>query len=505
MRKKAYPVSRLTGGLDLSLDAMLITDSQSPNLELVRFHKGILKKDLGFLDFANTLSEVPMHMDTFYEVDGTEHLMCWSVDYTYRYSSGSWTKITGCNTWTGDEDNIFYSVIMPDSAGTLIIISGNGKDAPQKWDGTTWAALGGWGAGNVIPWYLITFRNYLISIGSTESGTQCPFRIRWSNTADPENISSGLAKFFDLVDTVDWCVGAVLMEDRCLIIKERSIWELIHIGGADVFEARLVIDGVGSYCIKSVISLGSEIIFFGSDDVYLFDGVQLESIGTQMFPLFYDTETKIVNHSKIHRACAIYVEELAEYWLCLPTSGETSDWLVKYNFDNKAWSQRDLQVNCWGYYSAQETPDVWTDWSSAWNSGDYDEPWRRKALPGSAPITLYGDHSKKFYQDDRLEPSSGEMIWESKDWLFAHGERILEIRYYVRGDDFEVCYSTDGGLSYSTWETLSPDSNVFKECVQYLNFTCQTFRVKIRTSDNNFELKWIEPWYIPRQRSKELF
>jgi len=506
MRREPYPITRITQGLDKSIDALLLTDQASPNLELVRFHKGVLKKDLGWQDFGDTMSEIPMHMDTFYEVDGTSHFMCWSVDFTYSYSGTAWgTKITGCNTWTGDEDNQFWSIQMPDNAGTQIVISGNGKDYPQKWDGTTWAALGGWTAATYIPWQAVVFNNYMISLGSTEGGTQCPFRIRWTDTADPEDVTTGNADFFDLVDTADWVTGGKLMGNRCFIFKERSIWELIHVGGTDVFEARLVIDGVGTYAIHTVVSLGDELVFFGSDDVYLFDGVRLKPIGKQMFHYLYDTETKIVNHTKINRASAVYVEELAEYWCCLPTGTVDPDWVIKYNFDEESWSQRDLQVQCWGYYNVGTAQTLWSAATSAWNSGNWAIPWRRKGLPGGAPTTIYADDGGEFYEDDRTETTTDEMLWESKDFVFAHGERVLEIRFRVKGGDFDTCHSQDGGVSYSTWETLSPSSTEFREVVQYVNLTTQTLRIKIRTTSTVFELQWLEPWFIKRKRSKDLF
>jgi hypothetical protein len=42
------------------------------------------------------------------------------------------------------------------------------------------------------------------------------------------------------------------------------------------------------------------------------------------------------------------------------------------------------------------------------------------------------------------------------------------------------------------------------EAVKYFNITTDRIRFKITTSESEFELKWIEPWYIERGRSKSL-
>ena len=59
MRRQPYPITDLTGGLDVSVDATLITDKSSPNLKMVRFDKGMVKKDLGFASFSDA-TERPM-------------------------------------------------------------------------------------------------------------------------------------------------------------------------------------------------------------------------------------------------------------------------------------------------------------------------------------------------------------------------------------------------------------------------------------------------------------
>lgn len=501
-RAKPYPVAQLTKGLDVSLDAMFLTDVASPNLDLVRFHKGIVKKDLGFTSFDG-ISERCMLIDTYYQVDGDEYMLLASVDHCYKYdeSTSVWVKVSTDPgpAFTGAEDDMFWSTTMND-----IFIITNGKDTMQKWDSTTWANLGGWSSR--VAKYLQPFYNHLVGGYTVESGTTCPRRLRWSVIGDPEDDTGSGSGFADLNDTVDFITALALLSDRLFVFKERSIWEVLHIGGTDVFKPRLVIDGIGTYAGQSVISLGSELIFFGTDGIYLFDGANVEPVGEPVFPILYETGEKIIDSTKLNRSPAVYIEETGDYVVVLPTSTSLGEpeLVIKYNLLDKSFSKRTKATTCFGLYSAQQYT-TWAAATSAWNSGDWAIPWRQQQLPPGAPTTLYGQSDGTVELDNRVTKSTGLFTWESKDFMLGHASRWTEIRFRAKGDAFDVSYSTDQGRSWSSEVTLTPDSNDFTEVsLTDLNVTSQTLRIRARTYNEDIEIVWVEPWYIPRARSREL-
>jgi len=55
MRRQPYPVAQLTGGLDVSVDAIFLVDKASPYLRNVRFDKGLIKKGLEYVVFGTEL------------------------------------------------------------------------------------------------------------------------------------------------------------------------------------------------------------------------------------------------------------------------------------------------------------------------------------------------------------------------------------------------------------------------------------------------------------------
>lgn len=647
MKRKPYPVTQLTKGLNVNLDAVFLTDQESPNLKMVRFDKGLVKKDLGFVNFgtgqrihngsmeyndhwnmvgtpptcersgtqkhagtyswkvvtdaigegvksdlfsltagrsytgtvwawmtaamagildikvrkadnsgyetlsvsqftnldtdswhecsftftasvtgaqaflevtdptttetfyiddasiacASALDERPMYFDTFYKTDGSEYFICFTPRRMLQYISQVWIPVNGSNIFSGDEDDQFSTSIFKD----YFIIT-NGQDPIAKWEGTLITALGGLGApvSLTAAKVVISYNSRVIFGNTTEGGTACPLRVRWSATGqeehwDPATYSD--AGFIDLVDTPDWITGFATLVDRLFVFKERSIWEFLPTKDTSVFEARLVIDGVGTYAASTIVSLGDVLIFFGTDDVYLFDGSSLKSVGESVYPWLYTTGEKRVNLSRLNRVASVYIEELGDYVLCLPTEGDDPDWFLKYNTNDEYWIQRDKGVTAFGFWSQGD----FTDWSSA--TGFWDDPlwavdWKSMSLPPGAPITILGLPDGTIEKDDRLQTSSEQMIWETKDFLFGHSQRIVEVSVKCKGNGpFTIYYSTDKGLTWDAGQVFTPEVSEFKEVKRYFNLDCDQIRFRLVTSATDFQIMWIEPWYIDRTRT----
>ena len=310
-----------------------------------------------------------------YVIESIESNTALTLTTIYGEVTTAGTTIYKVNPFIGDEENPFSSVVTVDSAGDDIFILTNGVDPIMKWDG----------GGNFVPLvmgglvdttakFIISFKSRLILGWTTESGSYNPTRIRWSVAGDVEDfdITHTGAGVVELIDTPDWITGFCLFKDKLLIIKERSIWELVYVGGTKVFTPVRKIDGVGAYVGQSVISLGEQIVFLGSDNVYLYDTYSLQPIGDNVFPLLFEASTRIVNMAYASRIKAAYIEELEEYWLSIPTQGSIPDTVLKYNFSCKSWTLRKQEVTAFGYYEIPtgdrwlDEVGNWTDWVGIW-------------------------------------------------------------------------------------------------------------------------------------------
>lgn len=505
MKRQPYPVSQLTGGKNVYVDAVFLTDKESPNLRLVTFSRGCVVKDKGWHTFGQglPLTGTVMLIDTLPKADGAIFYIIITTRYFYRYNStsDSYENKNSTSPFSGTEDDRFSAVVTQTSAGADIFVVTNGVDPIKKWDGGVGdiTNLEGWDTANIKAKSLAVFKSRLIAGGTVESGYNCPQRVRWTVVGDPEDVTGPGSGFVDIVATPDWIVTLVTLKNRLFVFKERSIWELPYVGGTDVFGAPVLrVEGVGTYSPHSVITLGEELIFFGTDNVYLYDGVDLVPIGKNIYPLLYETASRVVDADKIKRTAASYIEELKEYWLVVCGKGsDVPNIFMKYSFDHNAWTWReDAKITAFGFYSTPGAPR-WTDLTGTWNAQTW--RWMDRPLTSGAPTTLIGDHNGYVYEDDRMTTTTAPMSFETKDWIFAHAQRLVEIRVEAKGGPFTVFLSPDQG---KTW-TLSkefPATADFYEHKWYINYTCQMFRLRFDTTAETFELKWVEPWYIPRGR-----
>ena len=493
LRRKPYPVVNITGGINVGKDPLYIQDSSSPDLTLVRYHKGVIKKDFLLQAFVDLTSERVMDFSVYRQYDGDIFVICCGVDHAYKYSASVWTKISSAGpVFTGGDDDIFYSTVFDD----LFIVT-NGKDAIQKWNGTTWAALGG--SPPTYVKYLVPFYSRLVVAHTYESATVYPSRVRWSIIGDPETWTGTGSGAIDVLDTQDRITGLGRLGDRVFVFKEDSIWELYYVGGTDVFKTRVVTTELGCRCGKTIVQIGTSLCFMGSSGILQFDGSSFKSIGDAIYPITYETVDSLVDHGRIGRAHAKYDYESGKYILVLPTKlNIVPNLIISFDLNNSFWSKRIKDCTAIGYlYRGFGTNVAWSAATEAWSHASWAVPWVADVL--GLPVILYGQSTGVVLQDKKLTPTTEEMTWESKDFVFSQAHRFTEVRYLCKGGPFAVYYSYDQGYSWTVAKTLTPSTSEFSYTSDELNVTGMSIRIRIVTS-GAFELKWIEPFYIDRTR-----
>jgi len=394
--------------------------------------------------------------------------------------------------YTGDEDDLFFSATLNNS-----YITTNGIDPIYKYtSGDTLVALGGSPPTHAKT--ICVFQNRIVLGGTYETATFYPYRIRWSSVGTTETWTGGTSGYVDVDTTVDWVMHLKLLKNRCVLYKDYSTWELVYVGGTKVFNPELRITSTGCGAPNTIVDLGEMHIFFSGSDILAYDGSTTVSLSNNINPLLYRTNEKILDLSVIARANSLYIEELRTYMICFPEE----EVLFKYNLDTQGWVRFNSKpIYAMGYYRSVAGVIIWSaatgTWSAALGS------WKRRSLPASAPTTLFGWDTGQTYEDDRTTISSDELIWVTKDFVFGHAHRITEVRTYYKEGPFTIYYSVNGGISYTSLGTHIYVSD-WVEGIKYIDVTAQRIRFKIATSEAAFELKWLEPWYLPRKRSTDL-
>lgn len=637
-RKKPYPITDLTGGLNVSKDPLYLLDKENPVLLCARFDKGLLKKDMGWAEFGTPLLGVPMMIDTFYKSDGVYRVLCFTTTSAYRWNStfNDWyditkgvevsdcetawtasasvtatadtsdykkgsksaklviagafttglaayatiseTDITTCdhahlwvksevalaagdikllldetaacaspdisvdfpallaNTWTRVSislgtvtglDKIIsvgISVIVDKGPNTIYLddiravtestgtvndpyssvtfldtyIVTNYKDAIKKYTGTE-DYMQDLGGSPPKAKSITAFMNRLVVCFTNETGTDKPFKIRWTDVGTIETWTA--QNYLEASDSWDWCTHITTLGAKCVVFKETSIWDFVYVGGTQVFELRKKVDMIGTQSPATVRNVRDVISFFAYDGIYSYNQAQVTCLSNAVYPMLFKTGEKTINLAAVKIFNAYYIEELREYWISLCEGASTTpSLLLKYSFEYSAYTRRnDKPITAIGYYERVDTPYTWaTATSITWTT--IPDTWGSRSLPQNAATTLVGYNTGQIYEDTRFISTTDTMQFETKDFMFGHAHRIVECRVESRYGGFTFYYSVDSGLNWYEIKTVDWTDD-WTENVIFLNITTQRIRFRIITTEEQFELKWIEPWYITRVRS----
>lgn len=509
MRRKPHVVANIVSGVNVGIDPTFIADTDLQSANGFRVDDGLIKKDVGWANFGSAANYV-CAIHEFMMKSGTIWQMFHTPSNAFQLLANKTFNKLNANAFTGNEDNYWDKAVTLDANGNECYVFTNGKDAVQKWDGNSanCSDLGGWA--NIAVRYLSTFKSRLIAGHTTEGGVINSLRIQWSVVGDPEDTSNTGSGFIDIYDGVDPITRLPVIKDRQLILRHNSVWELVYTGGNTYFTPVKLYGNVGCPAPRSVATKRDGIIFWGHDNVYMYDGVALNPLADKLKPQLFDSESKIVNSNAINRIAGMYVEDLDQYWVCVPlvesgVANSTPGRVYRYDFRTQSWMWGPEQATAYGKYyegagvawSALTT--TWANWTGVWGSGN---------LSAKTPTILRGNAAGAIFEDTRQFPNSNAAFFESKRFLFGHAHRITEIRAMAKGGAFSIWYSlgnvANGSIQYETEAANFASANDWTEYSFQINKTTQELVVAVITTAANFQLKWIEPWYVERKRSKSV-
>jgi len=475
-----------------------IHDLETPSCKNIFLTEDLcIEKTPGFKKFSTNLplDSTIMLIDQFYKRDGTEKLICCTQDFLYYYdtSVSEWKRVTDATEdFTGTDDNLFFADNARDSSGNDIFVITNGIDNIKKYDGSTLADLGG---SPPKAKFLLNFEDYLMLFFTIEGGNNYPQRVRWSDTGNAEEWSSGNAGWWDL-EGEDWISGVGVLGSYVIVFKERSIFAGRKVISSSVFDFDKIVDGVGCIAPKTIVNVEDELYFLGNDNVYAFTGRGLEVIGESI----RDKLFSFLNPSLSYLAFAHYIEELSEYRLYFPTtnSSDFCDACFIYNTRLKAWTynKRTKVFSCGGYYVRQTTA-TWDTLSGTWD--EQTGRWDDRAYLSLSPTNLLGDKNGYTYEIDYTETDEDteatESYFDTKD-IHLDGRKLSFswLRVWAKGTGLKVYYSTDEGESFSELGTITLSDGDFKPYKLTKRINCETIRFRFENTDagGRFKIQKIE-------------
>jgi hypothetical protein len=282
------------------------------------------------------------------------------------------TDLTPASTYTGAIDDRWTG----GSASGVMVIN-NGIDQPQFWAGNPavkFANLTAWDA-NWRCACLRPFKQYLVALDITKSGTRYPHMVKWSAAAVPGAVPSSWneadptkdAGEQDLAETTDFLVDQLPLGDLNVIYKERSMYGMQYIGQPFIWRFFRLPGEVGMLARGCVANTPKGHVVLTSGDLVVHSGQGPESIITGRMKKWLFNQIDATNY----RRAFVFASYLTnECWVCFPESGQSACTLaLVWNWQEDTFTTRQLQNATYGAAGpVVSSSAIWSTETRTWNT-----------------------------------------------------------------------------------------------------------------------------------------
>ena len=367
-------------------DSQILNDETQPDIS-TNYAYGVIGFDEDKIAYASGT--------TLYVYTGTQH-----EDYTGTTtpsSSSDWTSLLFSNTVIFSNVATIPQALLP-GASTYIDLTG--------WDSN-------WRTNDIVG-----YKNFLLALYTNESGNDYSQRIRWSDASAPNTIPTSwdatdpttLAGFTDLTDAFGYIITGKTLSDVMYIYTSREIFAIQYVGTPSIFNFRKINGNVGLLTRKAICEYKGLHVFMSKDNVYIFDGVNVQSIvnGKIREQLFRDINVDYVDNIQL-----IARTQYNEVWICYPNAnsvdGEITHAAV-YNVETKTWAFRRLTdfIELAVIRKPSDPGVLWVDATYEWDSTDAYHTWNEKDF--GSDVLIGTTASGKFMIIDQMDQSSTNIV-----------------------------------------------------------------------------------------------
>ena len=395
---------------------------------------------------------------------------------------------------TGDPSKQISIVTDPSQDDVIFT---NGIDAVQVYDGSTCEALGGLSGISVSTCAaLIIFQSSLLLFGTVETGSSFTQRIRWSDTADFIDWTTGNASYLDLFDNEDPITSGVLLGPYCIVYRTRSIVRGEYIGSTErLYNFETVISDEGCQSHDGVVDMQDHHIFFGNDGVYEYrGGANITPISEDIYSVLFGTLGE-VHPSYISRIFGFRVPELKEVWFFYTVSGGTYPTkTARYRIDTGAWTFRTWQEGISGFGTYFNIEGLrWIDAEGTWAEQDW--YWTSSKLLAQAPVILLGlaeTLETVTYDHLAVTDDGTDIVWHAVTKAFSHPRfkfRVDDFQFRAKGTAVLIEYLIDDG-SWTTYENVTLNATATDHQITN-QFVTKRVQWRISGTGAGFSMDWI--------------
>lgn len=375
------------------------TDSRN-----IRFLDGYAYQFYGHGEVYNSPSVVPQFVMPV-TISGSRYWIYNSAAKTYavNYAAGVVThsdithltpRAGVVNQWTG--------ALL---SGLPILNVGDATSVPMTWNlstGSKCIDLVNWPASTYCK-SLRAYKNFLVALNVTASGTNKPFLVKWSHPADPGSFPSTWditdatkdAGETDLAEAISPIVDGLSLRDSFIIYTENSTHRMDYVGGNSVFRFQKILGMSGMMNRNCAVEFDGWHCVVTASDVIVHDGQTANSIMDKQ------TRRYLFQNIDVSARGLVFCFKnpfLNEIYIAYPQIGSSvCDKAMVYNYVDKTVSFRDLpNINHAAYGSVSndlggtwaQDSDTWDSDLTLWNGPDY-TPDTARVLMASTDQKLY--------------------------------------------------------------------------------------------------------------------
>jgi hypothetical protein len=314
----------------------------------VRFSNQNAEKFYGHIESFDTPSIVPQYLLSA-KFDGTTYWYYANGTAIYRSDGTTESDVTRtAGAYNGGTYSQWNGGIL---GGVPIMNNTSGADYPQQWDAgaSKMKDLDNWPADTYTK-VIRPFKQALVALNITKSGTNYPYTVKVSHPADPgtvptswdETDATKLTIERPLSEGSDVIVDGLGLGDSFIIYKERSTWIMQFVGGKYVYKTRRLFDSFGMLTQNCAVNTPKGQFVVARGDVILHNGTTYKSI--------IDEQTRDLLFNSIDDNYSSYIfvvinQQFNEVWICYAEQGRDAPYANKamiWNWISGVWSQRDL-------------------------------------------------------------------------------------------------------------------------------------------------------------------
>jgi hypothetical protein len=325
------------GGVNKDLPAWEIKPGMWSDSSNMRFRNGMAERRKGIVEAFTTPTATPYWIGT-YSTSTARYLVQLGTATAFVDDGSTRTDITGTaptgardDRWTGGDFNgVFFC--------------NNGVNDPMYWNGNTatnLATISGWTAGTSAD-AMRAFKNYLFAIAPTIAGTKFPYRIMWSNAAEPGSLPTSWtatatndAGDQDLVG-VGHLVDALPLGDALILYGQEGRYAVRYVGGDFIFSFQQLPGKDGLLARGCVANTPKGHVFLSNGDVRLHSGGESISIAEGSIRKWL---VGTLDSTNAQRSFVCLNPQETEVWVVFPSANATDcDTIAAWNWNDNTWA-----------------------------------------------------------------------------------------------------------------------------------------------------------------------